>query len=324
MLKSHNRHVDLSVLSSCPELNFAIIADPQIGMYREVEDAKRFGDCLRVLGKYDVDFAIIVGDLIQTPYSTDLDMCNRQIGLLRNAVELNHEKKIPLLAIAGNHDIGDSPKDANVTFYEKNFGDCFFSFECKNHRFICLETSILVESSEASEYIQKQFEWLDELARKASSSNVNSPLFVFSHHPLFIDSMDEGDEMGRVDLDLRDRRILVPQAYFRVRKEQRKLLVERLKKIANGGKIHVFSGHMHLNHGVEDDAFTQIVTTSCTFQLGNGSRDGFRIVQVPDVSSISPSSEVVVQHRFIPLEGEEGEWVNGGRPTGEELPRIYE
>lgn len=272
-------------------------------------------------------FAIIVGDLIQTLHIQNAEKRMEEINMLKSQIDKFHDKSIPLLLIAGNHDIGYAPSDNDVKIYEKEFGNAYYSFETLGVRFLCLETSIFVEGSTAHQTIEDQYKWLELKVSEFESLPENDerrhqPLIVFTHHPLFIDAADEGEDIGNVELDVGGKIMTLPQSYFHVQKLHRKRIMQLIKSFAGEKNPHIFSGHMHLNHGVEDAGFTQIITTSCTFQLGKGSKDAFRIVHVEQGGH-------VIKHKTIQVSldanenGLEGEWDIGGHSTGEELDRFF-
>lgn len=129
-----------------------------------------------------------------------------------------------LYFVPGNHDVGDKLHDVSptgsvtpdaLTAYSRQFGA---QWSCVDHdacRFVLINASI-VGSGFAAE--QEQFDWLEEVLA------TDKRTFLFSHYPLFIDTVDEDEHYDNY----------APSARARL-----------LDLIERHGVEAVLSGHVH-------------------------------------------------------------------------------
>lgn len=126
--------------------------------------------------------------------------------------------------VPGNHDIGDKIHDIapagpvtgeTLAAYTQHFGEPRSYVDHGACRFVLINSSILGSALEAEE---DQFDWLEEVLA------TDKRTFLFSHYPLFIDTVDEDEHYDNCGPQVRARLLD---------------LIERYKVEA------VFSGHVH-------------------------------------------------------------------------------
>jgi predicted phosphodiesterase len=126
--------------------------------------------------------------------------------------------------VPGNHDIGDKPHDASpagavtsdaVAAYSGQFGDQWSHVDHGDCRFVLINSSIVGSGLDVE---QEQFDWLEQVLA------TDKRTFLFSHYPLFIDSVDEDEHYDNYGLQGRTR---------------------LLEVIERHGVEAVLSGHVH-------------------------------------------------------------------------------
>lgn len=134
----------------------------------------------------------------------------------------------PLYVSPGNHDIGDKPNsgvpapvvcDAFYNQFEHDWGPAFSDFSHGDCAFILFDTPVL-NSGHPRE--QEQMDWLTDRLKRFSEENKR--IFLGSHYPLFIDSIDESEHYDNIAQPARSRLVE---------------LIDRYRVTA------VFSGHAH-------------------------------------------------------------------------------
>jgi alkaline phosphatase D len=115
-----------------------------------------------------------------------------QEGDMEYAAALFRELDVPVLAVPGNHDVGDArdphqPVDAaRLARWWRHFGPDRWTHDIEGWRLIGLN-ALLFGSGEDAE--REQLDWLATVAREAAGRK----LAWFLHRPLFLDSPSEGD-----------------------------------------------------------------------------------------------------------------------------------
>lgn len=173
---------------------------------------------------------------------------------------------IPLVCVCGNHDLGNRPTAASIASYQANFGDDYFSFWVGGVCNVVLNSSVLKDPSGAPEVLAAQQTWLDQQLRDATLAKAKH-IFVFQHHPLFLEQVDESDQ------------------YFNIPLERRTPLLDQLKQ---ADVRAVFAGHYHRNAYGRAGTMEMITTGPVGRPLGNDP-SGFRIVIV---------DETKIQHSY--------------------------
>ncbi len=226
---------------------FVVAADPQLfrGKKEDLDNA------IESINTLEPAFVVMCGDLIETPANQE------QIRAYKDSVA-NLDPTISLYNVPGNHDLGQPVRIENISSFQENFGQLWFSFTCGNSLFIALSSDLLRDRDAPMN--PQQTEWLINILDEEQSRTADH-IFVFMHHPLYLDSPDEPDGYSNLPDKIR-RRLLNLFVKHRVRA--------------------VFSGHLHHNkrnhyHGVD-----LITTNSITVPMGKDA-PGFRIVDVyPD------------------------------------------
>ena len=68
---------------------------------------------------------------------------------------------IPLLAVSGNHDIGNTPTTDTILEYQQEFGEEYYSFWTGGAFFISINSQYLFDPSSAKEHAEEQKLWLE-------------------------------------------------------------------------------------------------------------------------------------------------------------------
>lgn len=147
-------------------------------------------------------------------------------------------------------------------------------------------------------------------------------LLLFGHHPLFLQSDEEGEDDAVLGFSTfttrKGQAVSIPNSYFHVPLERRRPILELMKE---HGASHFFSGHWHQcglsvseRYGVQN-----VITSAVGLQIGQDT-PGFRLVRV---------FEDAVDHRYVALEAmpegpvsldpaQKGVWVEGGGKKGDD------
>jgi 3',5'-cyclic AMP phosphodiesterase CpdA len=162
------------------------------------------------------DYVIHTGDVTVDGADVEED--------LAYCATLFRELGVPVLAVPGNHDVGDptSPfqpvSEARVAAWRRHFGPDWWSVDLERWRLIGLD-SMLIGSGLALE--AEQSEWLDAQMKAAG----DRALAWFLHRPLFLETPEEGDS-----------------GYWSIAPDARAPLLARV----NGQRVSlVSSGHLH-------------------------------------------------------------------------------
>lgn len=243
-------------------------ADPQFGLIasyiekRSDEDWDKeivlFNKCVHKINQLTPkpEFFIMVGDLCNAPPTDEhYELRKRQEKDFFSIVD-SLDDDIPLLAVSGNHDVGDVPTTKTIDRYRRSFGPDYYSFIVGGVHFIVINSQYYVDSTQCSTLAQEQEKWLDEQLANAKGSPLGPVIFM--HTPLFVSSSDE------------------PDTYFSLVKSQREKLLD---KFLDAGVKYVFSGHLHKNAGGKYKDLEVITTTAIGGQLGPD-KSGFRLVAI--------------------------------------------
>ena len=158
----------------------------------------------------------------------------------------------PVLAVPGNHDIGDlldyKPdqliNDDRITTFERIIGPQYWLKDVQGWRLIGLN-ALLFDSGHPAE--EAQYLWLEE------ALTVPARFAIFLHKPLFIDHAGEGE-----------------RSYWNVKPPQR----QRLRQIFTGHSIDlVASGHLHLGRVRTVAATSHVWGPSCAFLSSDNQED---------------------------------------------------
>jgi len=228
---------------------FIQLSDTQMGFISDNkncdEEIKLYTEAVGLINKIKPKFVVITGDLVHNRTDTT------QINAFKKITSLIN-KKIPVYLLPGNHDIGLKPTEESIEFYFRNHNSEKFDFTYRNVQFIGIN-SCYINSGIAQEVTQ--YNWLKESLNKSSN---NMRKVGFTHHPFFIDNIDEKD------------------SYSNIAQPQRTEYLEFFKK---SGVVAVFAGHHHKNAESFYQGIDLVTTSAVGKPLGNV-KSGFRIIKV--------------------------------------------
>ncbi len=155
----------------------------------------------------------------------------------------------PLLALPGNHDVGENPPHGGVkepafdagrlAAFRETLGDDYWVFQHDGWTLIGLDAQLFATGSHDE---KAQADWLDAVLAGASG-----PIAVFLHKPMVLDHADQADEHPR----------FIPPA-------SRRDLMQRLK----GRDLRlVVSGHVHQHRRKVIDGIDYLWAPSAAFLL---------------------------------------------------------
>jgi predicted phosphodiesterase len=249
--------VDQSGYFQQDNFRFIVASDPQLFRGQKEDLDKAIG----LINDFKPKFVVMCGDLIETPSN------QQQIQAYKEAVS-KLSPKISLHNVAGNHDLGQPVKIENISVYQEHFGKLWFHFIHGNSLFIVLSSDIMRDNNAPMN--KQQTEWLSGILEQFQSKSTNN-IFVFMHHPLYLNSLDEPDGYSNMPSTIRS-----------------SLLALFLKYHVRA----VFSGHLHDNRISHYQGVDLITTNSITVPMGKDPV-GFRIVDV------TPDG---YKHRYYPIE----------------------
>ena len=243
---------------------FIQMSDPQFGFMDAEQEAKNAERAVEHVNRLKPAFAIVCGDLVHPPPGTK--------GRAEKLAEFKRifskvGSAIPLVCVAGNHDVGNKPTPDSLKEHRALFGDDWFGFWAGGVRCLVLNSSLYSDPSGAPDEQKAQADWLaKELAGPKAKH-----LLVFQHHPWFLAAPDEKD------------------AYMNIPVERRRPALEAMKA---AGVRAVFAGHLHANaHGKDGDL--EMVTTGPVGKPLKKDPSGLRIVEV---------REDGLRHRYYALD----------------------
>lgn len=231
---------------------FIQITDMQMGFINGNkncnEEIKLYTETVRFINRVKPKFVVITGDFVNNRTDTS------QIRLFKN-ITLLINKNIPVYSIPGNHDIGQKPVKENIDFYFKHYDADKFDFTYGNVQFVGINSSYIHSGNDEE---INQFSWLQATLTK---NPVNIRKIIFSHHPFFINDINEKDNYSNISQPERSR-------YMQLFKKQ--------------GVLAVFAGHYHNNAEAFYQGIDMVTTSAIGKQLGSA-KSGFRIIKVyPD------------------------------------------
>lgn len=238
------------LLASCSsEFSFVQISDPQFGFTDNnnsiSEDSALYEKAVMEINELNPAAVIITGDLVN-------DRTNKaQWNEFQRITSLLKSRNVYITP--GNHDIGQEPTDKDLDEFRTMFGYDRFSFTHKKCAFIGFNSNLIKAGPPVLE--EEQYKWLEKELSKSSGAR---QIFLFCHHPFFINDPDE------------------PEEYFNIKPEVRKQYLVLFEKY---GVDAVFAGHLHKNAVAETGNIKFITTSSAGKQLGKD-LPGFRVVKV--------------------------------------------
>lgn len=185
------------------------------------------------------DLIIHTGDVTVDGADVEED-CRHCAGLLK-------ELPAPVLAVPGNHDVGEANhphqpvNGERIARWGRHFGPSAWSHDLENWRLIGFDT-MLVGSGLAEEAAQSQ--WLERAMAEASGRRIA----WFTHRPLFIEAHDEPDT-----------------GYWSMKPEPRAVFLEMA---ARHEVALIATGHLHLAHDAQLNGCRYIWSGSAGFVVG--------------------------------------------------------
>lgn len=231
---------------------FAIMADPQLGMYAKdqnfTQETANFEFAIANANRLRPKFVVVAGDLVNRRGDA------QQIAEYKRLLQ-TFDPKIPVYSVPGNHDVGNVPTPADITAYRKAIGPDYYTFKTADILGIVLDSNLIRSPEGDPQDAKKQEEWLARTLQNAKS-DTRRHILVFQHIPYFLKSADEKDQ------------------YFNIPQPARR---KYLNMLESAGVRYVYAGHYHRNAIAKDGSLTQTVTGAVGMPLG-GSLSGFRIV----------------------------------------------
>ena len=254
-------------------MKFIVAADTQIGLYSHFSNIKEksgirtnsiefvkldflnlkpttsfdfeisnFNKLRNELNDEDFLFITILGDLIN-----DADNQNQLNEFQKIITDFNVDNKIYL--VPGNHDVCIPAKDDKISEYSLNlyrerFGSDYYKVEHDNLKLIFLNSSIFRNHKNFLKDYNNQLNLL-----KDAVNDYDEDLFIFMHHPLYAEDVNEDKNTWNIDKETR---------------------LEIIDILSNHNKsVNIFSGHMHQNKINNYKNIKNIVVSSIGVPLGN-------------------------------------------------------
>jgi UDP-2,3-diacylglucosamine pyrophosphatase LpxH len=248
---TRSSNIKLKTPQNKDSFKFLIFADRTDG---QPEDIAILKDAVIDANRFDPDFVMNIGDMIQGYNSTEvwLQEMNEYKAVMDG---LNCE----WFPTAGNHDVyggkykkelgkGEHDKD-----YETYFAPFWYAFEYKNYWFIVLFTDEGNPETGAKNFRKPecqimsdaQFNWLKSILKKAKKAD---GVFVFQHHPRWFGN-NYGDDWDKVHAEF----------------------------VKAGNVKAVFAGHIHkLTYNEKDNIqYYTLATTGGNLKAGGKPNDGY-------------------------------------------------
>ena len=187
-------------------------------------------------------FLTILGDLIN-----DADDQNQLIEFQKIINDFNVDNKIYL--VPGNHDVcipakEDKISEYSLNLYRERFGPDYYKVEHDNLKLIFLNSSIFRNHKNFLKDYNNQLNLL-----KDAVHGYDEDLFIFMHHPLYAEDVNEDKSTWNIDKETR---------------------LEIIDILSNHNKsVNIFSGHMHQNKINNYKNIKNIVVSSIGVPLGN-------------------------------------------------------
>lgn len=177
--------VTIGPASSGRTLRIAHCGDPQFGFCRPDdpsgygEDLERFERLIDDVNAWRPDLCFLAGDLT-----------HRAADLERDWPRLLKRFRVPVVATAGNHDMGQNLLKENVERFERVFGYEYTSLRIGGWRFISGNSQYWRPTGETAR--RDRYEaWLK--AELAAAKSAGEPVILATHMPPFVASLGEAD-----------------------------------------------------------------------------------------------------------------------------------
>ena len=209
------------------------LSDTQLGMLENNAEFSRetviIEKAIAEINRLNPAFVAITGDLVnEGGDEIQIKEIQRLLGLVK--------KSIPVYCVPGNHDVGHTVSENLLSLYRSNFNCDRFSILYNDTRLIGINSQLIW--AKHNELEDEQFQWLENELKKSLSNRFR---FIFAHHPLFVQSIDENDAYENIPVDRRTKYIDLFEKY---------------------NVQFMFAGHLHRNNISKTGNLTIIVTNA--------------------------------------------------------------
>ena len=251
------------VLWNCADRPYVIIqiADSQLGFTAADKNQREGGeyvndltyevDCLRkavqMVNEIKPDAVVFTGDQVNRyDDAQQWDSFAEVIASIDPAVTVLH--------IPGNHDVLISEGMVDNTPFTERYGNDRF-LHCERGVRMVGVNSNLIKYNDPQE--DAQIQWMKEVLAKESDNEVS---ILFSHHPFFLNEIDEED------------------GYFQIQKSKRQDYFDLCMELDVDA---LYAGHLHNNSEGSYNGMPVRTTTSVAFQIGP-EQPSIRIITIQD------------------------------------------
>lgn len=242
------------------------LADTQFGYASGTEDLAYEDRIARAavahINRLRPRFVIITGDLVDAwPGDPRREAQLARFRQIFGAID----RDIPLLYVSGNHDTGTPANRDRIETFRRDFGPDSYTFWAGGAKCIVLNTELLRKPGDAESLAATQRRFL-EIELGAAAAERPRHLFIFQHHPWFVDAESE------------------PDSYFNMPEALRR---EMLPQLLRAGVRAIFAGHLHRNQDTRSGPMEMITTGPISLPAPSreqgpypGVRSGMTIVRV--------------------------------------------
>lgn len=241
-----------SVSAENRPVTFAVLADPQLGMYAKDKDFLQEEANLEFvvanLNRLHPDFVVVCGDL------TDRTGDEAEIAAYKQTMQ-KLDPTIPVYNVPGNHDVGNLPTPSTLAGYRAAYGPDYYTFRYGHLLGIVLDSNLIRSPDHAAKEAAQQEDWLRNVLKHATA---DQEILVFQHIPYFLKDANEKDDYFNIPIATRTKYL----------------------DLLSANRVHfVFAGHYHRLAGGTDGTLTEVVTGAVGMPIG-GASSGFRLVQL--------------------------------------------
>ena len=221
---------------------FMVVADPQLGFLRPHKapyllENRHLDRAVDAANRLRPAFVAVVGDMVHDHDDTgQRDLFFERIGRL--------DKAIPLVLVAGNHELTNRPTQATLDSYRATYMDDRYGFRYSDSRFLVINSTLLDAprfaatapaywAAHGTSFVEPEVAdhmgWLEGALAAVPGEHHR---IVLSHHPLFVATPDEADSSKNIHLAARE---------------------DLLQLFRQHTVSAVFAGHLHDNAVALDD-----------------------------------------------------------------------
>ena len=176
---------------------------------------------IKITNSLNPKFVVICGDMINNLDNEDqISTFSKEISKINNHIKVYY--------VPGNHDIAydyKQPTLESIKEYKNIFGKDYYSFVKGRIRFIIINSTIFKSVNTLRSYALEQLSFIEKESNLAKK--YNQKIIIFSHHPLFINNINEENNEWSINKDFRKK---------------------ILESTMSNGLLANFAGHMHRNN----------------------------------------------------------------------------